>query len=293
MCKQNILGLVVIFYKPEEVHIKNVMSLAADYDVVVVDNTPSPINYHFESNITLITLNDNVGIAKALNIGIEYVKEHSYKYCLLLDQDSEPKGELIDGLVAFYDNQNNIDNIALVAPCYHDKALGCDAPFIKKTKFTMKKVPAIGNEPIEASFVISSGSLLNLACYDDIGPMKEDLFIDLVDIEWGFRANYKKYKVLGLPWLKMEHEIGGEPLKFLGKKYANHSPIRHYYYLRNVFMLLNMTHVAIQYKFPEFVKLFPRFVVYSLATTDKVEHFKFMCKGIFHGLRGRFGKFHD
>jgi rhamnosyltransferase len=289
MREKNILGLVVVFYKPEEVHIKNVMSLAADYDVVVVDNTPSPSNYHFENNITLITLNDNVGIAKALNIGVEYVKENSYQYCLLLDQDSEPKDELIDGLVSFYEQQNDNTDIAVVAPCYHDKALGLDAAFIQN-KFKMGRTAAIGEVAIDASYVISSGTVLNLAVYDNIGPMNEDLFIDFVDIEWCLRAHNKGYKVLGLPWLTMEHEIGDKPVKFLGKEYVNHSPIRHYYYFRNIFMLLRMSHIPSQWKVSELLKVFPRFIVYATSTNNQFEHIKHMTKGIYHGLLGRFGK---
>lgn len=290
MHKKNIVALVVIFYKPEDIHIKNVITLSAGYDVIIVDNTPSPIDYNFDSNITLITLNDNVGIAKALNIGIQYAKEKSYKYCLLLDQDSEPKDELIDGLISFYGQRNDNSEIALVAPCYHDKALGLDAAFIQKNKFKMGRTPAVGDVAIDASYVISSGSLLNLTVYDDIGPMNEDLFIDFVDIEWCLRAHNKGYKVLGLPWLKMEHEIGDKPVTFLGKEYVNHSPIRHYYYFRNIFMLLRMPHIPFQWKVSELLKVLPRFIVYATSTKNKFEHIKHMSKGLYHGLLGKFGK---
>ncbi|MGI1939176.1 glycosyltransferase family 2 protein [Shewanella oncorhynchi] len=285
------LCLVVIFYYPEEIHIKNVISLSASYDVIVVDNTPSPSKYNFDSKITLITLNDNVGIAKALNIGIQNAKEQSYQYCLLLDQDSDPKDELIDGLVSFYEYQNSNIDIALVAPCYHDKALRLDSVFIQKNKFLMGKTPAIGNSAIDASYVITSGSLLNLAVYNSIGPMNEDLFIDFVDIEWCLRAHSKGYKVLGLPWLKMEHEIGDKPVKFLGKEYVNHSPIRHYYYFRNIFMLLRMSHIPYQWKVSELFKVLPRFIVYATSTKNNFAHINHMSKGIYHGLIGNFGKF--
>lgn len=288
--KKNDLGIVVIFYKPESIHVENVIKLSVNYNVIVVDNTPSPVDYNFKNDIKLITLNDNVGIAKALNIGIAYAKEQSYQFCLLLDQDSEPKANLIDGLVSYYGEQESINDIALVAPSYYDKALGRDASFIQKNKFTMGGTPATGDVAIEASYVISSGSLLNLFCYGDIGDMNEELFIDFVDIEWCLRAHAKGYKILGLPWLKMEHEIGDKPVKFLGKEYVNHSPIRHYYYFRNAFMLLRLKHVPTQWKISEFLKYIPRYIVYAVSTGNKLEHIKYMTKGVWHGLLGRFGK---
>lgn len=288
--KNSNLAIVVVFYKPDESHIENAIKLSLNYDVVVVDNTPSPSSYGLNDNIKLITLNDNVGIAKALNIGIEYVKEQSYQYCLLLDQDSAPDRELIEGLFNFFNRKDNIENIALIAPSYFDKALGRDALFIQKNKYTMGRTAATGEDPIEASYVISSGTLLNLSCYDAIGPMNEDLFIDFVDIEWCLRASYKGYKILGLPWLKMEHEIGDKPVKFLGKEYVNHSPIRHYYYFRNVFMLLRMEHVPIQWKISELSKYIPRFIVYAISTENRLEQISYMSKGALHGIIGKFGK---
>ncbi len=291
---KKILSLVVVFYKPDQEHIENVKLLSNSYQVVVVDNTPSPENYSFDNeNITLITLNDNVGIAKALNIGISCAKEALFKYCLLLDQDSAPTPNLVDGLVSFYEAQKSIDDIALIAPCYHDKALGIDAAFIQKRKLLMGRQAAEGEEPINASYVISSGSLINLSCYDKIGPMNEALFIDFVDIEWCLRAHKKGYKILGLPWLKMEHEIGDTPVKFLGKEYVNHSPIRHYYYFRNIFMLLRMSHIPFQWKVSELLKIAPRFFVYAVSTDNKVAHVKSMVSGIYHGIVGRFGKLGD
>lgn len=287
--KKNILSLVVIFYKPEPCHINNVISLSEHYDIVVVDNTPEPERYDFNDKVTLITLNDNVGIAKALNLGIEEVKHRGYQYCLLLDQDSVPSNELIQSLLNFY-HDHPCDDIAVVAPCYHDKAMGANAPFIKQHRFKKERIEATGSKPIDASFVISSASLINLSCYDVIGPMNEELFIDHVDIEWGFRANSLNYRVVGLPWLKMEHEIGGEPVIFFGKKFVNHSAIRHYYYLRNVFMLLRLKHIPTYYKLVEVFKLIPRLVIYSTVTNNRLDHFKHMVKGIYHGMIGRFGK---
>jgi rhamnosyltransferase len=284
------LSLVTVFYMPTNEHIKNAKILGELYDLIIVDNTPSPLEYGFDDSITLISLKDNLGIAKALNIGIQHAIEQGYVFCLLLDQDSVPETSLISGLLSFLDEYADLENVALVAPSYYDKAKQVNAPFIQTGKYLMKTVEATGNKAIQAAYAISSGSVLNLACYNDIGEMKEELFIDFVDIEWCLRARDKGYSVLGLPWLQMEHEIGDETVKFLGKEFMNHSPIRHYYYFRNIFMMLRLSHIPYQLKVFELITIIPKYIIYCLATEKKLQHFKFMTKGIWHGVIGRFGK---
>lgn len=283
------LALVVILYHPEPSHINNINNLSEHYDLLVIDNTPEPSDYHFTQGITLISLGENLGIAKALNIGIAEAKKN-HSFALLLDQDSEPTQQVIQGLMSFYRDQKKTSDIALIAPSYYDKALQRDGVFITKGRFAMKKRQPIGETAISASYLITSGSLVNLSCYDHIGPMYEDLFIDFVDIEWCLRAKSKGYKILGLPWLQMEHEIGEKPVTFLGKKSVNHSPVRHYYYFRNVFMLLKMPHVPWQWKLAELYKLAPRFIVYATLTNNRKKQIRHMCKGIRHGITGVTGK---
>lgn len=283
------LALIVVLYHPEKAHIDRIKKLSQRYEVIAVDNTPAPADYAFTQETTLVSLKDNVGIAAALNIGIMQAKKN-HQFALLLDQDSDPETNLIDGLMAFYRHQEQYDDIALVAPCYYEKRLKKRSHFIQKGKVTMLKTIPSGESAVDISYIITSGSLLNLSCYDHIGPMKEDLFIDFVDIEWCLRAKSKHYRILGLPWLKMEHEIGEPPVKFLGKEYVSHTPIRHYYYFRNVFILLRMPYVPWQWKAAELLKLLPRFVVFATATSNKSKHIRHMLSGVMDGLKKKYGK---
>ncbi|HGX5029567.1 TPA: glycosyltransferase, partial [Escherichia coli] len=212
-----VCGIVIVFYHPNDENINSAKKLSESYKVIIVDNSEKDITYSIPK-AHIIKLKRNVGIAAALNIGIHFFIKNNYKYAVLLDQDSEPDKSLLSSLINY--SENCTDNVCLVAPSYYDRAINKNADFILCTEKGIIRQPAIGKNAIEASYVITSGSLLRLSSISNIGFMDEDLFIDFVDIEWCLRANSLGYKILGLPWLKMSHEIGDKPIKILNKKYV-------------------------------------------------------------------------
>ncbi|HCP8899371.1 TPA: glycosyltransferase family 2 protein [Escherichia coli] len=282
-----VCGIVIVFYHPNDENINSAKKLSESYKVIIVDNSEKDITYSIPKG-HIIKLKRNVGIAAALNIGIHFFIKNNYKYAVLLDQDSEPDKSLLSSLINY--SENCTDNVCLVAPSYYDRAINKNADFILCTEKGIIRQPAIGKNAIEASYVITSGSLLRLSSISNIGFMDEDLFIDFVDIEWCLRANSLGYKILGLPWLKMSHEIGDKPIKILNKKYVNHSPIRHYYYFRNIFLLMRMSHIHPQWKKWELIKLLPRFFVYAFFTKNNMKHIVSMLTGVYDGILGRVGK---
>ncbi|ALD79254.1 MULTISPECIES: glycosyltransferase family 2 protein [Citrobacter freundii complex] len=284
---EKICGVVIVFYHPNYENINNARKLSEYYKVTIVDNSEKDITYSIPK-AHIIKLNKNLGIATALNIGINYFIENEYKYVALLDQDSEPDNLLLDSLINYFEKCT--DEVCLVAPSYYDRAIDKNAEFILCTEKGIFRQPAIGKNAIEASYVITSGSVLKLSSVSNIGSMDDNLFIDFVDIEWCLRANSLGYKILGLPWLKMSHEIGDDPINIFNRKYVNHSPIRHYYYFRNIFLLMRMSHVHPEWKKWELIKLAPRFLVYACFTKNRMKHISAMLTGICHGLLGRTGK---
>ncbi|MFB4356459.1 glycosyltransferase family 2 protein [Pantoea sp. BS_4] len=280
-------GIIIVFYHPEIENVETARRLSEKYDVVIVDNSEKPQNYTLPS-ATVINLNGNQGIATALNKGLTYLIEKNYEFAFLLDQDSEPEDDLIVSLIEYIESTD--EKTCLVSPSYFDNAINKNAEFIVCEKDRIVRQPAVGNEPIQASYVITSGSMIRLSTIQHIGFMLDKLFIDFVDIEWCLRARHAGYQIVGLPWLKMSHEIGGKPVKVLNRTYVNHSPIRHYYYFRNVFHLLRMKHIHSQWKKMEVIKLAPRFLVYAFFTEKPLQHTSHMLKGIWDGICGRSGK---
>ena len=81
--------------------------------------------------------------------------------------------------------------------------------------------------------------LVPVSTLKDIGLMKEELFIDYVDIEWCLRAASKKFNFYAIPSATMSHAIGDERKSVLGREISIHSPfLRRYYLARNSIYML-------------------------------------------------------
>lgn len=290
--ENKLFSAVVVFYNPEQAHVENALRLSTHLDLIIVDNSPEPFEYDIP-DASIIRFNANLGIATALNKGLESSKDAGYEFTVLLDQDSDVDPDLVFNLVdeARLLTQTRTDKIAVVSPSYFDKSLGIRNQFIYVDDKAFTRKPSEGTEPIDASFTISSGSVINNTSLDEIGMMDDDLFIDLVDIEWCLRAKSHGYKVLGLPTVLMVHEIGCKPVNVFGRKFANHSPIRHYFYFRNSIELMRRDYIPKAFKRVEFWKLLPRFCVYALFTDNRFAQAKMMSKGILHGITRKLGPY--
>lgn len=87
----------------------------------------------------------------------------------------------------------------------------------------------------ETDFLISSGTLILMSALELIGPMKDNYFIDNIDLEWCFRAKAKGFALYGTDRAILLHRIGeasGNPLVKSGVM-VQHSPLRSYYSTRN------------------------------------------------------------
>jgi rhamnosyltransferase len=288
-------GIAVVFYHPDDQCVRRANRFADFGLCVVVDNTErtrSCAELGLDDRVVLISNGDNLGIATALNQGIEYLIDAGCQGALLFDQDSEPTAELLVGLPRMLaDLLRDGRRVALLGPAYDDVRLGGVAPFVRFGFPALKRIGPEGSEPIEVDFLISSASCLNLGAWRDIGPMDDSLFIDFVDVEWCVRARAAHYSVLGTPLLSLQHSLGGEPIRVLGRAYPSHSPLRHYYLFRNATNLIMRGYMPWTWKWTEIVAMPVRLVIYGVWLTQGLEHVRMSCLGIWHGLRGTMGAY--
>lgn len=286
---------VIVLYRPDTSALEHAKRLSARLPVIAIDNTEAEhqlSHTKFKFCHRYLANSQNLGIATALNIGIKLAKEQDKHWCLLLDQDSIIDDAFLDAISA---SPSNVTNIAALTPAYYAQNLekygdliqvrACSIRRIKlDDESTQKKAPFI---PI--SYAITSGSLVNLSIMDKIGLHDEDLFIDFVDIEWGLRANDKGYQVLANTNAILVQQLGDKPLTLMNKKVVNHSSTRHYYYFRNVMLMLRKPHIPWIWKVYELAKLPARFMIYSLFAYPRAEQCRSMLKGIWHGLNNKKG----
>lgn len=286
---------VIVLYRPEPSALEHAKRLSTRLPVIAIDNTEAEHQLphtSFEFCHRYWTKSQNLGIATALNIGIKLANEQDKHWCLLLDQDSVIDDAFLDAISTY---PSTSTNIAALTPIYYAQNLEQYGDLIQVSNGAIHRIkPGQELTPkatpfIPVSYAITSGSLVNLSIMDKVGLHDEDLFIDFVDIEWGLRAKYKGYQVLANTNAKLIQQLGDEPITLMNRKIVNHSPTRHYYYFRNVMLMLRKPHVPRIWKIYELAKLPARFIIYSLFAQPRVEQSKSMLKGIWHGINNKKG----
>ena len=87
---------------------------------------------------------------------------------------------------------------------------------------------------------ITSGNLVQVKVFDQIGPYDEGFFIDCIDFDFSLRLRKAGHSFCRVADAAMQHELGevaGVPA-FLRRYYARHSPTRRYYMYRNFLYMI-------------------------------------------------------
>ncbi|MGR5342243.1 glycosyltransferase [Vibrio astriarenae] len=290
------IAAVVVFYHPSANAIEHAIWLSQQLSLVVVDNTEaSQVQATLEAQgVAVIANHANLGVSKALNQGIDYWQQQGKSWCFLFDQDSQIDTEFIHTMLEpLAKPEPTHKKVAAYVPSYFAENLGTYGAIIQVDRYRIRRwQPKQANlQQRWASYAINSGSLVNLKHVNQIGPFHEGLFIDFSDIEWGLRANHLGYGIFTVTEATLIQQLGDKPIELWGKRIVNHSPLRHYYYIRNVIHMLRLRHVPTIWKWVEVTKLPIRFVLYSSMTQNRIRHFKSMCYGLIDGLKNKQGKY--
>ncbi|MDD4915442.1 MAG: glycosyltransferase family 2 protein [Methylococcales bacterium] len=295
------IGAVCVAYHPDAAGLLKVVKQAQEQVdcLVVVNNGEQPLSEILPAldaqaaqRINIIENGDNLGIAAALNVGIRFLCGRPCTHLLLLDQDSIlPPGMVAALLRTLQEQEASGAKVAAVGPCFFNTNLGKAAPFVQFSNRGIKKLYGSEAMPvIPVHHLITSGSLLPAQAIEDIGLMEEELFIDMVDTEWCFRALSKGYLLYGDSRIIMNHALGDTPVTFMKKKFIEHSPLRHYYAARNLMHLLGRAYIPLKWRLGLSYSLFKAFVFYSLIPRDRFRHFTHIAIGIRHGMAGKYGR---
>ena len=281
---------VIVLYQPEAKTLKKLLQqLSSQVDTLcIVDNSPHrlPTNF-FEFTCNYQHFPENLGIAEAQNLAIEFASGSEHDFVVLFDQDSDISECFIADSVQQITEFNKTSSLPMVA-------LG---PTIK-CGFSQKLMPP-SRRSIKTNFsslhlvkqIISSGMIIDLLYLSKVGLKDSSLFIDGVDHEWCWRA-YGNGCVIGQSkTISMVHRIGDGRGEFLGIEYKIGSPIRLYYQTRNLFLLVRRNYVPLYWKFRNLVLLIPKVLINCGVVKNRRRRFSFIVKGIIDGIRARSGPF--
>lgn len=246
-----------------------------------------------QSALHFIPLGENLGIAAALNRGIDWARAQNATHVLLLDQDSELAADMVARLLtAATSLAAGGHRVAAVGPRYVDPRQDNPPPFIRVRGLRVERGRCdTADAVVPVDYLISSGSLVPLSALDVAGAMDESLFIDYVDIEWGLRAKSRGFRSFGVCGAAMRHSLGENPIRFFGKTIPLHSPLRHYYHFRNAVLLYRRAAPPLNWKLVDGYRLLLKLGFYALFARPRREHLRMMLLGLWHGLSGRSGRY--
>lgn len=228
-----------------------------------------------EPGITVESLGENRGVGYALNRGIERARQMDCTWLLTMDQDSVVDGSLIE---------------AYRAAAEQDPARVCLAPRIATNG---RRKDAAGGV---ISYAITSGNLVKLSLFDQIGGYDEGFFVDGIDFDFCLRLRRAGYAVHRVPAARMQHQLG-DPVdlpKAVRKHYARHAPVRRYYMYRNFLYLAERYF----FQFPGFLGklglshllLLP---LIGFFDASPLASYRAIARGVWDYARGKVGRYEE
>jgi rhamnosyltransferase len=237
------------------------------------------------SNAEFTSLQLNMGIAYAQNVGIGIAHTHRVDYVLTLDQDSVPGPAMVEKISAVFNQANGSERIAAVGPLLLDESTQLALPFFSfRTGRKQRITPSVGGDILNVECLVSSGTLLNMGAIAEVGLMREELFISYVDVEWCLRARSHGFQVLGCCAATMTHNLGERRLKIGRYLIPLHSPLRHYYVFRSGIYMQRLSYVSAAWKRADRRQLARSFILFSFVGLPKLQEFTSMCRGLKDGL---------
>lgn len=218
------VGSCTVLYNPNESVLTNLNSYSNCVDVsVVVDNsdTKNEISQSLKNdpNFIYIDMDGNKGIAAALNKGIEYLNSKNIDFALTMDQDSLFPTKYYPNILKLVNKYKT--DYSVIGLNFNQENGGLD-------------------EIIEVPYWITSGNFVNISDFMSVGGFMNELFIDYVDFELGYKFKKNGFKICYLKDFSLKHTIGNPiEIHLFGKTYyaMNHSLIRYYYRYRNAYYL--------------------------------------------------------
>lgn len=247
--------------------------------IIIVDNHSSNIEEIKEldqEHIVLIELDENFGIAYALNYIMDIAEKQGYDYVLSLDQDTVVAKDYIEKIMCFdWD-----EDIAIVCPSVFDRYRGVQ-------DISGKAISCVQDSSI--SYVdqcITSGAVTKVKAWKAIDKYDEILFIDNVDFDFCQRLRKNGYRIAKNSSVEINHAIGdGKVYKFfLGEiSVHNHNAFRKYYISRNKIYTDYKIHNRIRIKsFASNAKLLIKTILFE---DKKYEKTKAIIRGTKDGIK--------
>lgn len=247
--------------------------------------------------IDYLPIGSNSGIAHAQNRGVARAIELGARWALLSDDDSLPAEDMVAALVSAISRPDAV-SVAAVGAWVEDDRTHSAALVYRDTWLGPRRMARadLALPDTRVAFLVASGCLLNLKLWASIGPMREDFFIDHVDLEWCLRARQAGYSIDVVPAARLGHRLGDRLIRpwLLRRRPVHlHAPARNYYLARNTIRLVLGPLLPAGWRLGYLIWLAKYCAFQSLFVAPRLTRTRLMVKGLADGLRGIGGPLRD
>lgn len=210
-----IAALFVAYHPDIEQLLNNVAAVIDSVEYVLVWRNSvadySPLA-SLSDKVILLGDGENRFIAYPLNRALQWCSSHDCDFLLTMDQDST-----WSDFAAFKKcvELNRDNSIAIYAPVINHNGSG---------DTSMSNV----------DFVITSGSLVNVAVAQKIGGFNTKYRIYWVDSEFCYKVRANGYKIMQFSDFSLKHNLGNPTKTLFGFTTSNYSPQIYYFIFRNM-----------------------------------------------------------
>ena len=223
------LSAVTIWYNPDSSSVENILTYQNFVEKVYIVDNSAFSNKELSSkikNAVYIPNLSNKGIASALNTGCAMAFEDGFEWTMTMDQDSAWEKCEIEKMCRFVENPPD-SSIKSFAPMHRNSIKSV----IGEAKRKIEK--KISENLVFPDKVMTSGNIISLSAWKEIGGFNEKLFIDEVDHEFCYRLLEKGFKICEREDISMIHTLGNVKKTFFPRP-CKHSGVRLFYIFRNM-----------------------------------------------------------
>lgn len=240
-----------------------------------------------DAQLSIIWNDKNLGVATALNQGIALAKQMGFQWVVTFDQDSEIEDNAISHLAAICEDVRALPG-ALIGSNHIDA--NSHRYYIDPARYKNRNW-------IYAKTVITSGTLLSMGVFDDIGPFREEFFIDGVDHEYCLRARSKRYKVILSLKPLLRHPMGNRKVNHLpfcpsiSLPSTNYPPTRWYFMTRNRLTLIREYFVKdFSWAISRLIRLIGSAAIMLFLEQNRMTKLKYIRLGVYDWAKNDFSR---
>jgi rhamnosyltransferase len=289
--KNGKLCAIMVTYNPDAALERNIRAMLPQVDkLIIVDNGSAlPIRAHIETiasscAVQVIWNNENLGLATALNIGIQSaLGTHDFAWIATFDQDSRVSAGFSDAMLQAHLACPYRERVGIIGPHHVELTENSTTGLSHQEHDSFREITAV----MQSGTFLSTKALRSCGLYDD------SFFIDYVDFELCLRVRKDGLRVIEAHNAVIGHRLGNPSRhKLFGRSFTvcNHSALRRYYAARNRFRIYS------RYLFSDFAWIchdvwlwFKEMVKLALFEENRLKKLAYMARGGWDALRGRGG----